>query len=249
MSWLTRTAQGWWLIGSAGVLMGCVASTPVPSAETQVQSSRPAADVARDAGRRPYAVLEFLGVAPGMTVLDVMAGGGYYTAVLAEAVGPGGRVYAQNTARGLRYGGGRNDRALQARLDGGALPNVRRLDREFDDLGLVADSVDVAITALNFHDVYHASPQAAQAVLAALYRVLKSGGVLGIIDHVGIAQEDNPALHRIVPARVIEAAQQAGFTVQSSDLLANADDDHLQSPFAPGLRGNTDRLLLKLTKP
>ena len=42
----------------------------------------------------------------------------------------------------------------------------------------------------------------------------------------------------------------AGFIVDGdSDLLANPDDDHTQSVFAEGLRGHTDRFLLKLRKP
>ena len=193
--------------------------------------------------------MEFLGVQSGMTALDIMSGGGYYAEVLANAVGNEGTVYAQNTARGLRYGNGRNDRALTGRLLGDRLPNVRRLDREFDDLGLVAGSVDVALTALNFHDVYNSSPDAAQGMLQILKKVLKPGGVLGVIDHAGNPGVDNASLHRIDPALVIAAAEQAGFTVEQSDLLANPEDDRTQNPFAPGLRGNTDRLLLKLTKP
>ena len=56
--------------------------------------SRSAADKARDAGRKPAAVVNFLEINPGMTVIDLLAAGGYYTDVLAEAVGPSGKVYA-----------------------------------------------------------------------------------------------------------------------------------------------------------
>ncbi len=238
---------GWGvLLGIA--LMACAANGAGPQAPAAAES-RPAEDVARDSGRKPFAVLDYLGVEPGMTALDVMSGGGYYAEVLSNAVGAEGLVYAQNTAAGLRFGGGRNDRALTDRLWGNRLPNVRRLDREFDDLGLVEGSVDVVITALNFHDVYNNDPQAAQDLLSILKAVLKSGGVLGIIDHVGNAGADNAKLHRVDPALVVAAAEQAGFTVERSDLLANPEDDHTQNPFAPGLRGNTDRFLLKLTKP
>ncbi|NOX51577.1 MAG: class I SAM-dependent methyltransferase [Gammaproteobacteria bacterium] len=211
--------------------------------------SRPAADVQRDAGRKPFAVLAFLGVEPGMRVLDLVASGGYYSEVLAQVVGDEGLVYAQNPARALRFFGGRNDRAMNARLSNARLPNVRRLDREFNDLGLVANSIDVALTALNFHDLYNADPGAAQALLEATKAVLKPGGVLGIIDHSGNPNADNVKLHRIDPALVVAAAEQAGFVVEFSDLLSNAEDDRSQGPFSPGLRGNTDRFVLKLTKP
>ena len=237
-------------------LYGCTTTTGGSSAadaaseaaQTQT-TSRPASDIARDAGRQPFAVLDFLGVEPGMTVLDVLAAGGYYTEVLSTVVGAQGLVYTQNPAVMLRFGNGRNDRALTDRLLANRLANVRRLDREFDDLGIVPGTVDVALTALNFHDIYNNDPAAAQAVLQAIRAVLKPGGVLGVIDHVGIADADNAALHRIEPALVIAAAEAAGFSVEQSDLLANAQDDHLQNPFAPGMRGNTDRFVLKLTKP
>jgi predicted methyltransferase len=231
------------------VLAGCTAvSSSTSGGSSAAGTARPEADVARDEGRQPYAVLDFLGVEPGMTTMDVMAAGGYYTEVLANVVGPEGLVYAQNPAIFLRFGGGRNDRALTDRLAGNRLPNVRRLDREFDDLGLVQGSVDVAITALNLHDLYNRDPAAAQGVLMAIGSVVKPGGVIGIIDHVGNAGADNASLHRMDPADAVAAAEAAGFSVEQSSVLANPADDHTQGPFAEGLRGYTDRFVLKLTK-
>ncbi|MEE2782667.1 MAG: hypothetical protein VYE04_04880 [Pseudomonadota bacterium] len=211
--------------------------------------ARPEADLARDEGRKPVAVLDFLGVSQDMTVLDVMASSGYYTEALANAVGLKGTVYAQNPAVLLRFYGGRNDRALNARLFGDRLPNVRRLDREFNDLGLVSGSIDVAVTALNFHDLYNRDPAQAQGVLAAIKEVLKPGGVLGVIDHNSNPGAEHAKLHRVPVADAIAAAEMAGFTVETSDILANPDDDRTQGPFAEGLRGQTDRFVLKLTKP
>ena len=230
------------------VLSGCAATSSSTGGGTTAAVDRPEADVARDEGRQPFAVLDYLGVEPGMTTMDVMAAGGYYTEVLANVVGSEGLVYAQNPAIFLRFGGGRNDRALTDRLADNRLPNVRRLDREFDDLGLVQGSVDVAITALNFHDLYNRDPAAAQGVLMAISHVVKPGGVIGIIDHVGNAGADNAALHRMDPADAVAAAEAAGFTVEQSSVLANPADDHTQGPFAEGLRGHTDRFILKLTK-
>ncbi len=243
------------LVLAVGVIFGGISGCGVPEsggaddAQAVAGASRPGTDVARDAGRKPFEVLDFLGVEPGMLTLDIIAAGGYYTEVLADRVGLQGTVYAQNPARVLRFRGGANDRAMTDRLMSGRLPNVRRLDREFDDLGLVAGSVDVAITALNFHDVYNNSSQAASDMLAGIKRLLKPGGVLGIIDHVGNPGVDNAKLHRIDPALAVAAARAAGFTVEQSDLLANPDDDHTQGPFVAGLRGQTDRFVLKLTKP
>jgi len=239
--WSARVVAGFWVVAACAASAG--EAGPGPG------SDRPETDAVRDAGRQPFAVLEFLGLQAGGTALDVIAAGGYYTEVMSSVVGADGVVYAQNPARVLRLFEGRNDRAMTDRLAGNRLPNVHRLDREMSDLGILDASVDVAITALNFHDVYNISPDGAQAMLASIRQVLKPGGVLGIVDHVGNAGADNAALHRIEPALVIAAGEAAGFSVESSDLLANAADDHTETPFAPGIRGKTDRFVLKLTKP
>jgi len=212
---------------------------------------RPAEDRARDAGRKPAEVIAFLGIEEGDTVVDLIAAGGWYTEVLARAVGPDGKVYAQNTAFALQIREGANDAAMKARLAEGRLPNVERLDREFDDLGLAPGSVDAAITALNFHDVYHGGgPEAAAGFLAAVHAFLKPGGVLGLVDHAGGAEgADDAKLHRIEEQLAVDAARAAGFAVTSSDLLRNPADDHTKGVFDPELRGKTDRFLLKLTKP
>jgi predicted methyltransferase len=213
-------------------------------------SSRPEADKARDAGRKPADVVTFLGFGHGMTVMDVIAAGGYYTEVLSLVVGDDGKVYAQNPAAVLKFRDGANDKELTERLANNRLPNVVRLDREFADIGLEPESLDGAITSLNFHDVYNNDPAAAAGMLQVLKGLLKPGGVLGIVDHVGVAGADNAALHRVEKDRAVEAAKTAGFDIAGdSDLLRNPDDDHTQTVFAPGLRGNTDRFLLKLVKP
>ena len=233
-----------------GLLTACAATSGAPAGALATElPARFEADVVRDDGRKPFAVLAFLGVEPGLKVLDVLASSGYYTEALANVVGLDGTVYAQNPAMLLRFYGGRNDRALNARLMGNRLPNVRRLDREFDDLGLVAGSIDVAVTALNFHDLYNRDPEQAAGILAVLKGLLKPGGVLGIIDHNSNEGADHATLHRMPVADAIAAAEAAGFTVETSDVLANPEDDRTRGPFTEGLRGYTDRFVLKLTKP
>ena len=114
------------------------------------------------------------------------------------------------------------------------------------------DDVGCAVTPRRI-DESGPAPQAgigdAAEFLAAVHSVLKPGGVFGIIDHVGNPDGDNNSMHRIDKALAIEMATAAGFTVEGdSDLLANPDDDHTQSVFSEGLRGHTDRFLLKLRK-
>jgi predicted methyltransferase len=220
-------------------------------AEALAGPGRSAEDRARDAGRRPADVIAFLDIRPGMTVIDLIAAGGYYTEVLSLAVGPTGRVYAQNNEYVLKIREGANDKAMTARLAGGRLANVERLDREIVELGVAPGSVDAALTALNFHDVYNGrGPEAASRFLEAVYAILKPGGVLGLIDHAGRPDADNTELHRIDEALVGPIARAAGFEIEAtSDLLRNPGDDRSMNVFDPSIRGRTDRFLMRLRKP
>ena len=208
-------------------------------------------DKARDAQRKPDQVLTFLGVRSGDTALDIWASGGWYTEVLAIAVGPDGKVYAQNSPAVLNFRDGYYEDLISNRLAGGRLPNVERLNSTVADAEITPGSIDFAFTALNFHDIYNRQgKEGAAEFLAAVFDVLKPGGTLGVIDHVGDAGADNASLHRIEPARVEEVAAEVGFIVEAkSDLLAHPDDDRTRSVFDPTLRGDTDRFVLRLRKP
>jgi len=214
-------------------------------------AGRSAEDKERDAGRKPAEVLSFIGVKPGDTVLDVIAASGWYTEVLSLAVGEKGRVYAQNPKAVLKLRDGANDKALTARLAENRLANVTRLDEDLDALTVPENSIDVAVTALNFHDIYNGlGEEAAQGFLKTIMATLKPGGVFAIVDHVGIADADNQNLHRIEPDLVTAAAKQAGFIVEGqSDILSVDTDDHSKNVFEEDVRGQTDRFLITLKKP
>ena len=228
-----------------------MAAAPADLRALLASDSRSEADQARDAGRKPADVIEFLGIEPGMSVIDVIAAGGYYTEVLSLAVGADGRVVAQNPQMILEMREGANEKAISERLADDRLPNVTRANGGFDAVPTDDGLYDAAITALNFHDIYNGrGADVAAESLQAIYGLLKPGGVFGIIDHVGVADADNASLHRIEASIAIETAEAAGFVVEAqSDLLANPDDDHTQGVFSEGLRGHTDRFLLKLRKP
>jgi predicted methyltransferase len=233
----------------AALAPGLFAAAAAPDLAAKLDA-RSAEDRARDAGRKPAEVIAFLGIEEGDTVVDLIAAGGWYTEVLSLAVGPEGKVYAHNTAFALQIRNGANDAAMTARLADDRLANVERLDRELDALGLAPGSVDAALTALNFHDVYDGgSAEQAAALLETVYAFLKPGGVFGVIDHAGVAGADNAKLHRIEEKLVRDAALAAGFRLEASDLLRNPADDHTRGVFDPEIRGKTDRFLLKLTKP
>ncbi|MBL4580324.1 MAG: class I SAM-dependent methyltransferase [Gammaproteobacteria bacterium] len=200
---------------------------------------RPAADKERDASRQAPAVLDALGLEAGMTVLDVNASGGWYTEVLSYAVGSNGKVLMQNRP------GGRSAEAATARAD--RLSNVDEWLTPISDIP--ANTVDFAITALNFHDFHNSDPAAAQGVLAQVMGALKSGGILAVIDHEGTFGADNEALHRIAFEDAVKAVLEAGFVLAgASDVLDNDADDHSVGPFDPSLERNTDRIVLKFMK-
>ncbi|PCH58433.1 MAG: hypothetical protein COC19_08500 [SAR86 cluster bacterium] len=237
-------------------------TAPLSAAELDKQALRKAisgpdrevTDYVRDAVRKPVEVLGFLGLEPGMRVLDLYAAGGYYTFILSKAVGSDGVVFAQNTPRGLRYEEDRQDitqgEALEAKIRDGNLTNVSQLVRRLADIGLAKDSLDLIIATQILHDYYNPNPERALEMLQRLKALLKPGGILGITDHLGLAGLDNDDMHRMEKQQAIDIAKRAGFIIAGdSDLLASDSDDHSRSIFDPRLNRNTDRFLLKLQKP
>ena len=118
--------------------------------------ARPEADRARDAGRKPAEVLKFLGITPGMTVLDMFSGGGYYTEILSYTVGDSGRVIAQSNEAYLQFVGDE----FEERYLGGRLSNAQVLMAENNELKLEAESLDAILLVLSFHDLFYAAPEA-----------------------------------------------------------------------------------------
>lgn len=215
---------------------------------------RDVSDRIRDPQRKPVETLDFLQVQAGMVVLDLYAAGGYYSYILAKAVGPEGIVYAQNSPSGLNLEEDRGERsrsaALEARIVAGRLENVQRLERPISDLGLEADSVDFVLISQILHDYFNSHPQRAISMLRNIYTILKPGGIVGVIDHEGIVGQDNRRLHRLPKAAAIQVIEEAGFVVEAqSTLLANSQDRHVRSIFDPMLNRATDQYLLRLRKP
>ncbi len=235
---------------AALMLVALYAPASADLAQDLAHTSRSPEDQARDQARQPAEVLAFLGIEQGMTVIDLLASGGWYTEVLSVAVGPEGTVYAQNTPQLLGFNDGAYEKAISARLADNRLPNVVRLDREITDSGLEPSSVDLALTALNLHDLHNfGSEEDVAELLDAVRLLLKPGGVLGVIDHYGDADKDNTRLHRLNVSVALPIIEASGFVIESSELLRNPDDDRTTMVFGPAIRGKTDRLLYKLTKP
>ena len=208
--------------------------------EKLTAESRPLEDRVRDGARRPYQVMQALGVDAGMTLLDVGAGGGWFTRVLSAATGPNGKVIAQFGPRALQRENGQAQRDLAASLGNteAFFGNVSEIE---------PNSVDAAVTALNMH---HMNAERALPYLREILAVLKVGGRAAIIDHVGTAQNDNSRLHRIVPAEVRGWIEQAGFeVVTESDILRTTADDHTLSVEDPILARDVGQFMFIVRKP
>ena len=212
---------------------------------------RPQADRDRDSARRPADVLAFAGIDPGEKVGDYIMGGGYWTRILSNAVGPSGKVYAFQPDEfiGFRPAYGDEQNAAVA-----GRANVVPLR------GPVAapafpEPLDTIITVQNLHDLYiGAMPQGtAPKALAALFKALKPGGTLLVVDHsalpgAGVAAANS--LHRMDLQAAIAALTAAGFTVEAeSDIYARPADPRTANVFDPSIRGKTDQFVLRLRKP
>lgn len=215
---------------------------------TEQIPGRPEEDLARDADRKPFEVLEFLELQSGMKVVELMSGGGYYAHVVAEVVTPGGKVWAHNSPFVLkRFAEG----PITERLQHPALGHVARLDRELDDPGL-PDGLDAVIIVLFYHDTYWQDVDR-ERMNAAVFDALKPGGVYGVIDHhaeAGSGERDVTTLHRVDEALVRSEIEAAGFKLDaSSDILRHPEDDRTINVFDPAIRGKTDRFILRFRKP
>lgn len=235
-------------------------------------SWRSAADKARDRYRHPVQTLEFLGLRPDMTVIELAPGGGWYTEILAPVLHDRGHlIEAAPPATGSPFRR-RMATAFESKLssDPAVYGNVRTIP--FAPPSLLSlgapDSVDMVLTFRNLHDWLNDGPATAAGVFAAAYRVLKPGGILGVTEHRARPYENavavSHALHRIPEDYVIELGLKAGFQLAAvSEVNANAKDAEtvnvhrlppdLSGPAAEraGMLaiGESDRMTLRFVKP
>lgn len=213
-------------------------------------SSRPEADRKLDADRKPGAVLAVAGVRPGQIIGEYLPGGGYYTRLLSDIVGPKGKVYALETTTW----GKDNVEATRAVLKEPGRSNVVL---DLAPLGTfhLPEKVDLFWTTLNYHDLH--VPKYGKVDMVAfnkqVFDSLKPGGLYLIEDHAaapGTGAASSPELHRIDEATVIQEVTAAGFTrVDESDVLRNPADDHTKPVFDPGIRMKTDQFVLVFRRP
>ena len=195
-----------------------------------------------DAARHPAEFLPFTQVRPGMRVLDVSTGGGYTSQLLALAVGPDGRLYAQAPNPGA---------TVTKRLADRPQANFVLVARPFEDpVPPEAPPLDLITIVLNYHDIAYLPVDRAK-MNKRLFDSLKPGGRLVIVDHAaraGTGTADTKSLHRIDEAVVRSELQQAGFVL-------DAEGAFLRNPADPRDRTSgdspifTDKFALRFVKP
>jgi predicted methyltransferase len=209
---------------------------------------RSEADRTADKRRDPVPFLAFTGLRPGMKVLDMGAGGGYSTELVARVVGPTGAAYGQNPPD--QFERARN--ALAARIAGSpAMKNSTALVRPYDD-PVPADVHDLdMITYLFFyHDTMYLNVDRAQ-MNRKMFAALKPGGLLVIADHAAKAGADisvAKTLHRVDEATLRREVEAAGFKlVAEGNFWRNASDPRDFSTQQP--TGPEDNFVMKFQKP
>src|SRR5713226_7752299 len=167
------------------------------------------ADRKADERRKPEQLLAFTGVRAGMKALDIAAGGGYTTELLARAVGPLGVVYAQNA---------KPRDAFDERMKKPAMKNVVAVIRPYDDPAPPeAKDLDLITVILFYHDITYMPVDRAK-MNRRFFEALKLGGHLIIVDHsakAGAGPEAGKTLHRIEEAQLRREVEAAGFKLEA----------------------------------
>ena len=195
-----------------------------------------------DARRKPFEFLQFTGVRPGMRVLDVAAGGGYTTQLLALAVGSNGMVWAQAT---------KSRPALEERLAHHPQANIVPVVRPFDDpIPEGANKLDLITLIMNYHDITY-QPVDLTKMNQRLFDALQPGGHLVVLDHSakpGSGASAAKSLHRIDEKFVVDGLRQAGFQLEKTgDFLKHPDDPREQAFF--DMKTPSDQFALRFVKP
>lgn len=242
---LTTIAAAFLLAGTASQAEARPPSRAILAAVAD--PARPAEDVARDAARKPAEIIAFAGVRPGQRIVELIPGGGYYTRILARAVGPRGHVYAVVTP-GFSQRPGAMDRL---RVTIAPYPNVEIVVSDLTGLAM-AQPVDLVWTSENYHDLHNGPTANVAGVNRAVFGVLRPGGIYYIEDHAapGTGTRATSTLHRIDPQAVRDELRAAGFVpAGESALLANSADPHSARANDPSIQGHTDRFAMRFRRP
>ena len=213
-------------------------------AEIVASPDRSAADRTNDQRRRPEPMLAFIGLRTGMVAMDVSAAGGYTTELIARAVGPTGKVYAQLP---------RNPQRVEARAKNPAVGHIVPVVRPFDDPvppEISSNALDLVTLMFNYHDFGHLGVDRAR-FNRAVFAALKPGGMFVVADHSGrpgTGISESGTLHRIEEAFLRKEVEAAGFELaEEGNFLRNPNDPRdKETPDPPMPK---DEFVLKFVKP
>lgn len=226
---------------------------------------------ARDQYRHPKETLLFFGLRPGMTVVEISPGGGWYTDILAPVLKDKGLYIAAHNNPNGPAGQQRQRAAFKERL--AANPDmfgkavVTSFGKGIEHNIAAPGSADMVLTFRNLHNWMGAG--FAEEALRAFHTALKPGGILGIVDHRLPEDRDSEASRRsgyVKQSDVIRMAEAAGFRLDaSSEINANPKDkaDHPKGVWtlpptmalgdtdrdAYAAIGESDRMTLRFVKP
>jgi predicted methyltransferase len=265
------SGRRWFALCAALLLAGLVHAAPPPPQAADTAALQAAVDGnwrsaehrARDVYRHPLATLQFFGMRPDMTVIELSPGGGWYTEILAPYLHDHGHLIEAAPA----------SRTFSAKL--AAQPAVYGRIAAIvpfappHPLALGADnSADMVVSFRNTHDWLNHDPATLAAVFNAVFKVLKPGGVFGVTEHrakpSATASESARLLHRIPEDYLIQAGLDAGFRLAAvSQINANPNDPqdinvHRLPPDLAGPEsehaqmkaiGESDRMTLRFVKP
>ena len=213
--------------------------------------SRPEANVARDANRKPVETLTFFGLEEDMRVLELLPGGGWYTRLLAPVLADNGKLYVSIGTTGV------------AKLvEDGTLPSVEVIEAEgefkrsettrrfyIDGLNMDVSGLDMVLTFRNLHNF---TDRGRADLNKAAFKALKSGGIYGVVDHTRrhMQADSDEVWRRADPVQMIKEIEAAGFEfVDYSDLHYRPDDSLQFEVGRKTVTGNTDRFTLLFKKP
>ena len=240
------------LVAGAGTL-------PAATPSNNLQVAKALADPARsaqrgdDARRHPAELVGMSGVHAGQRVLDLIPGGGYWTRIFSQVVGPKGKVYAvwPEAYGKLAMGDVAKLKAIAAD------PHYANVVVQIQPSAQLSapEPLDLIWTSQNYHDYgdpFMGKPGTA-AFAKMAYRLLRPGGTLIVIDHSsapGHGTADTDTLHRIDPDSVIKEAKAAGFELAGrSEVLVNPADPLTIPVFDKSIRGHTSQFALRFRKP
>ena len=241
-------------------------------AELLTGAHRSAANIDRNAARRPAEVLAFFGLEPHMTVIEIGPSGGWYTELLAPYLHAEGHYFGAHFSPNSPIGYHRPnleqfERKLREYPALYGRATIRHLNPPHETAIGPAEGADMALTFRNVHNWIMAGQE--HDYFEAFFAALKPGGILGVVEHRAPAAAGMEVMRTtgyVTEAYVKELAAAAGFEfVAASEVLANPRDtkDHPEGVWTlpPTYRlgetdraryaaiGESDRMVLKFRKP